>query len=71
MNQHSSKQMYGSSAGAVLMFLMQPVRAEVMEKTKTSGSAIRPFTTSSPFKRFMTRPAYPAILALSAAARRP
>ncbi len=64
MNQHSSKRMLPAPAlAAMLMFLMQPVRAEVMEKTKTVGDTTVHYKTVLP-NGYDPAKTYPAILAL-------
>ena len=64
MKQQSSKRMLPAPAlAAILMFLMQPVRAEVIEKTETVGDATVHYKTVLP-NGYDPAKAYPAILAL-------
>ncbi|HWF97497.1 MAG TPA: alpha/beta hydrolase-fold protein [Xanthobacteraceae bacterium] len=64
MTQHTSKRMLPAPAlAAMLMFLMQSVRAEVMEKTKTVGDTTVHYKTVLP-NGYDPAKTYPAILAL-------
>jgi hypothetical protein len=64
MRQQSAKRMLPALAlAAILMFLMQPVRAEVMEKTKTVGYTTVHHKIVLP-NGYDPAKAYPAILAL-------
>jgi predicted esterase len=64
MKQQSSKRMLAAAAGAVvLLSLIQPLQAEVLETTKTVGDATVHYKTVLP-NSYDPAKAYPAILAL-------
>jgi len=61
--QKNSKWMLAAAAGAMVMFVIQPLRAEVMEKTKKVGDTIVHYKIVLP-NGFDPEKVYPAILAL-------